>query len=124
MMYMDALYGFGEMVWREKDNVKWKAPIPGQEGYTDEERLRYLASLFFAMSDLLTAVDPEDARLELMCHKISYIRDMVACEFRDIGITDKIRKHWLEKFYGYDPREELTRILHRLQQGDTESELG
>ena len=125
MMFKDDLYGFGEMVWRNRQSDEWKAPLPGQEGYTEEERLRYIASLFFITSDLLTAIDPDDARLEFLRQKVSSTREEVAREFRDIGLSKKIMTRWFEKTYFYEPkREDLLRVLHRLQQGDTESELG
>lgn len=124
MMYMDALYGFGEMVWRNRQSDEWKAPLPGQEGYTEEERLRYIASLFFITSDLLTAIDPDDARLEFLRQKVSSTREDVAREFRDIGLSNKIRNLWSLEMYSDEPEEDLIRIFDKLQQGDVESELG
>ena len=124
MMYMDALYGFGEMVWRNRQSDEWKAPLPGQEEYTEEERLRYLASLFFITSDLLTAIDIDDERLEFLRQKVSSTREDIAREFRDIGLSKKIMTRWIEKTYFYEPREDLFGILNRLRRGDVESELG
>ena len=72
----------------------------------------------------MTAIDPDDARLEFLRQKVSSTREDVAREFRDIGLSKKIMTRWFEKTYYYEPREDLLRVLHRLQQGDTESELG